>query len=163
VPPKVLEEWLELWRKQYDYPYALKVSLKPHAPGSDVLELRILSHRTVLGEKVLSVVFTNVQDRRGRHILTVRDQNTFDVSMRQKRLMTLAHLFLIHRYKVDAIHYLTPSEDNERQTEHMKKQGLFSSVNTEVGEIIVADVEEQQVKQLLAGDRVALKALIAKS
>jgi isocitrate/methylisocitrate lyase len=163
VPPKVLEEWLELWRKQYDYPYQLKVSLKPHAPGSDVLELRILSHQTVLGEKVLSVVFTNVQDRRGRRILSVRDQNTFDVGLRKKRLMTLAHLFLIHRYKADSIHYLTPSEDNERQTENMKRQGLFSSVNAEVGEIIVADVEAEHIKKLLAADHAALKLLISKS
>jgi isocitrate lyase len=162
VPPKVLEEWLELWRKQNDYPFQLKVSLKPHAPGSDVLELRILSHRTILGEKVLSVVFTNVQDRRGRHILSVRDQNT-DQGLRRKRLMTLAHLFLIHRYKVDSIHYLTPSEDNERQTENMKRQGIFSAVNAEVGEIIVADVDAEHVKKLLAGDRAALKSLLAKS
>ena len=161
VPTKVLEEWLELWRKQNDYPFQLKVSLKPHAPGSDVLELRILSHKTVLGEKVLSVVFTNVQDRRGRRILSVRDQNT-DPGLRRKRLMTLAHLFLINRYKVDSVHYLTPSEDNERQTENMKKQGLFSSVNAEVGEIIVADVDATQVKKLLASDKAALQALISK-
>jgi isocitrate lyase len=161
VPPKVLEEWLEVWRKQNDYPFQLKVSLKPHAPGSDVLELRILSHRTVLGEKVLSVVFTNVQDRRGRRILSVRDQNT-DQNLRRKRLMTLAHLFLIHRYKVDSIHYLTPSEDNERQTESMKRQGIFSAVNAEVGEIIVADVDQEHIKSVLAGDQVALKSFIAK-
>jgi isocitrate lyase len=163
VPPKVLEQWLELWRKQYDYPFVLKVLLKPHAPGSDVLELRILSHQTVMGEKVLSVVFTNVQDRRGRHILSVRDQNTFDVGMRKKRLMTLAHLFLIHRYKVDSIHYLTPSEDNQHQTESMKREGIFSSVNHEVGEIIVADVDAEHVKALLADDHAALASLISKS
>ncbi|HEX4456660.1 MAG TPA: isocitrate lyase ICL2 [Polyangia bacterium] len=162
VPTKVLEEWLEIWRKQNDFPFQLKVSLKPHAPGSDVLELAILSHKTVLGEKVLSVVFTNVQDRRGRRILSVRDQNT-DPGLRRKRLMTLAHLFLINRYKIDSVHYLTPSEDNERQTENMQKQGLFSSVNAEVGEIIVADVDAAQIKKLLATDKAALKHLIAKA
>ncbi len=161
VPPKVLEDWLELWRKQNDYPFQLKVSLKPHAPGSDVLELSILSHKTVLGEKVLSVVFTNVQDRRGRRILSVRDQNT-DPGLRRKRLMTLAHLFLINRYKVDSVHYLTPSEDNERQTESMKRQGIFSSVNAEVGEIIVADVDAAQIKKLLTADKAELKQLISK-
>jgi isocitrate lyase len=163
VPPKVLEDWLELWRKENDYPFKLRVQLKPHTPGSDVLELRILSHKTVMGEKVLNVVFTSVQDRRGRRILSVRDQNTFDTSLRKKRLMTLAHLFLIHRYKADSIHYLTPSEDNERQTEKMKAHGIFSAVNAEVGEIIVADVNSARVKELLAADKAALKQLIAKA
>ena len=27
--------------------------------------------------------------------------------------MTLMHLFLIHRYKAGAVHYLTPTEDNQ--------------------------------------------------
>ena len=40
--------------------------------------------------------------------------------------MTLAQLFLIHRYKVDSVHYLTPTDDNQRQTEGMKARGLFS-------------------------------------
>ena len=45
------------------------------------------------------MVFATILDRKGRTILSVRDQNTFDQSLRQKRLMTLMHLFLIHRYK----------------------------------------------------------------
>lgn len=161
VPTKLLEEWLELWRKENDYPFKLRVSLKPHTPGSDVLELRILSHQSTLGDKVLNVVFSNVLDRRGRRILSVRDQNTFEVGMRKKRLMTLAHLYLIHRYKVNSVHYLTPSEDNERQTEKMKEQGLFSSVNAEVGEIIVADVDATRISHL-AADPAALERLISK-
>jgi isocitrate/methylisocitrate lyase len=35
-------------------------------------------------------------DRRGRNILSIRDQNTFDTALRKKRLMTLIHLFLVH-------------------------------------------------------------------
>ena len=75
--------------------------------------------------------------------------------------MTLAQLFLIHRYKIDSVHYLTPTDDNHRQTEGMKARGLFIAVNDEVGEIIVADVNKERVKQLLDADRVALRALIA--
>jgi hypothetical protein len=41
-----------------------------------------------------------IVDRRGRNILSVRDQTTFDSSLRKKRLMTLNHLFLVHRYKI---------------------------------------------------------------
>jgi isocitrate lyase len=76
--------------------------------------------------------------------------------------MTLVQLFLFHRYKVDSVHYVTPTEDNRLQAEGMKAQGLFGSVAQEVGEIIVADVDEDRVKALVAPDRVALKALIAK-
>ena len=48
-----------------------------------------------------------------------------------------------------------------RQTEGMKRRGLFSAVNDEVGEIIVADVSKERLAQLLEPDRVALTALIA--
>jgi isocitrate lyase len=43
----------------------------------------------------------------------------------------------------------------------MKRQGLFSLVNEEVGEIIVADVDHDRVKELLAPDKAALQKLIA--
>lgn len=91
---------------------------------------------------------------------SIRDQNTFELAVRRKRLMTLAQLFLIHRYKADFIHYLTPSDDNHRQTEKMKERGIFSRVNEEVGRIIVADVAKEQVKQLIDPDHKALTAFI---
>jgi isocitrate lyase len=75
--------------------------------------------------------------------------------------MTLAHLFLIHRYKAESVHFVTPTEDNHRQTERMKSLGIFSAVAQEVGEIIVADVNALRIKELLAPDRAALQALIA--
>jgi len=159
VPPKLLEEWLDLWRKHRDYSGKLKVALRPHTVGSDLLELAI---KNAAGDKVLNVVFATIHDRRGRSILSVRDQNTFDVGLRKKRLMMLAHLFLIHRYKVDSVHYLTPTEDNQRQAEKMKARGVYSAVQNEVGEIIVADVNAPRVKEILAPDRTALEALIAK-
>jgi hypothetical protein len=43
----------------------------------------------------------------------------------------------------------------------MKANGLFDTVAQEVG-IIVADVHQARVHELLAADREALKALIAK-
>jgi hypothetical protein len=55
--------------------------------------------------KVANIVFAVIADRRGRNVLSVRDQNTFDGALRQKRLMTLNHLFLVHRYKIWAVHY----------------------------------------------------------
>src|SRR5262249_52834098 len=159
VPPKLLEEWLDLWRKHRDHAGKLKVTLKPHSAGSDLLELAV---KNAAGDKVLNVVFATIHDRRGRSILSIRDQNTFDVTLRRKRLMLLAHLFLIHRYKVESVHYLTPTDDNQRQAEKMKARGIYTLVQDEVGEIIVADVNAPRVKELLAADRSALETLIAK-
>jgi isocitrate lyase len=158
VPPKLLEEWLDLWRQRHGIAGKLRVSLRPHSAGSQLLELAVT---TADGQKAANVIFDTILDRRGRSILSVRDQNTVDVGLRRKRLMTLLQLFLIHRYKIDSVHYLTPTEDNQRQTEGMKRRGLFSAVNDEVGEIIVADVSKERLAQLLEPDRVALAALIA--
>jgi isocitrate lyase len=159
VPPKLLEEWVDAWRQHQGIRGKLAVTLKPHSAESDLLELALVSAD---GQKLLNVIFASIHDRRGRSILSVRDQNNFDVGLRRKRLMSLVHLFLFHRYKVDSVHYVTPTEDNQRQAEGMKAQGLFGSVVQEVGEIIVADVNKGRVRELLAADRAALKALIAR-
>jgi isocitrate lyase len=92
----------------------------------------------------------------------VRDQNTFDEKLRLKRLMTLIHLFLVHRYKAETVHYVSPTEDNQYQTAKMRSHGIFSEVNTEVGQIIVADVDAVRVAELLQPDRVRLGKLIRK-
>jgi isocitrate lyase len=158
VPPRLLEEWVDAWREQHRVPGKLKVTLKPVTASAELLELALVTEG---GEKRLNVIFASIQDRRGRSILSVRDQNNFDLALRKKRLMTLAQLYLLHRYKVDSAHYVTPTEDNQQQAEGMKKEGLFRSVVLEVGEIIVADVNRARVKELLAPDRAALHALIA--
>ena len=112
------------------------------------------------GAKLANVVFASIQDRRGRSIISVRDQNTFDLTLRKKRLMTLAQLFLMQRYKADSIHYLTPTDDNHKQAESMQKRGIFSAVNDEVGQIIVAEIDKARVAELAETDRKALTALI---
>ena len=159
VPPKLLEEWLDVWRQQHGVQGKLRVQLKPYTAGSELLELALLSAD---GEKKLNVIFAHIQDRRGRQILSVRDQNNYDLHLRKKRLMTLAQLFLFHRYKVDSAHYVTPTEDNQRQAEGMKAEGLFGSVVQEVGEIIVADVNKARVQELAAPDKKALQAFVAR-
>jgi isocitrate lyase len=158
VPPKLLEEWLEMWSAHHGLSGKLKVSLKPHSAGSELLELAILGAERA---KAANVIFNAIQDRRGRRILSIRDQNTFDHGLRRKRLMTLAQLFLAHRYRSDSVHYLTPTDDNKRQADGMKARGIFSHVNDEVGQIIVADLNKDQLKLLLEADRAALKALIS--
>ncbi len=159
VPKKLLEEWLEVWAKAHELPSPLAVVLRPHRAGSELLELGITNPA---GEKVADVVFAPIRDRHGRDLLSIRDQNTFDEALRQKRLMTLTHLFLIHRYKATTVHYVSPTDDNRYQTQKMKAHGLFSDVHEEVGHIIVAEVDAERVQTLLAPDRAQLEELIHK-
>ena len=157
VPPKVLADWLTEWAAIHGITKTLRVQLRPHTAGTDVLELSILDGN---GEKLANIVFAQLQDRRGNKVLSVRDQNTFDNSLRRKRLATLMHLFLIHRYGVSAIHYLPPTEDNHRQTEGFLRHGIFSTVSDEVGDIIVADINADTVAALVAKDSPEPTALI---
>ena len=156
---KLLEEWLEAWTRHYKIKDSFTVELKPHTVGTFVLELNIVNGN---GNKVGDVIFEILQDRKGEKILTVRDENNFDPALRQKRLATLLHLFLIHRYKTDFVHYVSPTEDNLMQTKGMMRLGIYESVNTEVGHIIVTKVNVDYVKELLNPDRRELKKLIAK-
>ncbi len=160
VPKKLLEEWLALWGEHYKIGETLTVRLRPRRAGSDVLDLGI--YGADADEPLANVVVDPIKDRHGRNILTVRDQNTFAEKMRQKRLMDVIHLWLIHRFKPEIVYYVTPTEDNIYQTEKMKSHGIFSNVYQEVGEIIVADVNQPRIDELLASDREALKRLIAK-
>ncbi|HTX97077.1 MAG TPA: isocitrate lyase ICL2 [Mycobacterium sp.] len=159
VPKKLLEEWLALWSEHYQLGEKLRVQLRPRRAGSDVLVLGIYGDGD---EQLANVVFDPIKDRHGRSILTVRDQNTFAEKLRQKRLMTLIHLWLVYRFKADAVYYVTPTEDNLYQTSKMKSHGIFSEVNQEVGEIIVAEVNHPRIEELLKPDRVALRKLITK-
>ena len=159
VPKKLLEEWLAMWSEHYQLGEKLHVQLRPRRAGSDVLELGIYGDDE---EELANVVVDPIKDRHGRSILTVRDQNTFAEKLRKKRLMDLIHLWLIHRFKAEIVYYVTPTEDNIYQTDKMKSHGIFSDVYQEVGEIIVADVNQPRIEELLAPDHVALQRLIRK-
>ncbi|WP_454790485.1 isocitrate lyase ICL2 [Mycolicibacterium lutetiense] len=159
VPKKLLEEWLALWGDYYKIGENLRVQLRPRRAGSDVLDLGIYGDGD---DPLANVVVDPIKDRHGRNILTVRDQNTFAEKLRKKRLMDLIHVWLIHRFKPEIVYYVTPTEDNVYQTEKMKAHGIFSDVYQEVGEIIVADVNQARIDELLAPDREALGRLIRK-
>ncbi|RKZ18672.1 isocitrate lyase [bacterium] len=159
VPPSRLEEWLALWTDHYGMKRKLSVVLKPHIVGSELLELNVMDGD---GAKVADVVFAPIQDRRERNMLSIRDQNTYDEELRMRRLMTLVTLFMIHRYKAVSVHYVTPTEDNQRQAEGMKALGVYEEIQTEIGQIIVARVSGERVKELLKPDREELGRLIAK-
>ena len=163
VPKKLLEDWLALWGEHYQLGEKLRVQLRPLRAGGELLELGIFGERgNGEQEKLANVIVDPIKDRYGRSILTVRDQNTFAEKLRQKRLMTLVHLWLVHRFKAEAVYYVTPTEDNIYQTEKMKSHGIFSDVYQEVGEIIVADVNKARIEELLAPDHEALRRLISK-
>jgi isocitrate lyase len=157
VPNKLLEEWLAMWTQHHQVPGSLRVGLRPHTAGSELLELTLSK---TSGEKVANIIFDVIVDRRGRNILSVRDQNTFDGALRKKRLMTLNLLFLVHRYKIWSAHFVSPTDDNRYQAQKMRTHGLFSDVHDEVGDVIVADVNAEGVRALLAPDRDRLNALI---
>ena len=152
-------DWLAMWTEHYRLPSPLRVQLRPHRAGSELLELGVYDPGDAL---VANVIFSPIHDRRGSSILSVRDQNTFAASMRKKRLMTLVHLFLIYRFRADSVHYVSPTEDNQYQVAKMKSHGIFTEANTEVGQIIVADVNHYRIAELLAADREALGRLIRK-
>ncbi len=159
VPPTLLEKWLKVWADHYNLP-APRVKLRPHRAGSALLELSVVDHE---GNKIANVIFAGIKDRNGRSILSVRDHNTFAPKHRRKRLMALIHLFLIHRYKIKSVHYVSPTDDNQRQSEKMRELGFFTEVNAEVGHIIVGDVDADGIVQLLEPDGVALGAFIRKA
>jgi isocitrate lyase len=156
VPTSLLESWLAIWRDRWDHEGALRVELRPHVAGSDLLEIRVADAE---GASMADVVFASIVDRRGRTILSVRDQNT-NAAVRRRRLMMLIQLFLVHRYGASSVHYLTPTADNAAQTERMRELGLFSTVQTEIGQIIVGQVDRARVAVLVAPDSPALGDLI---
>jgi len=159
VPPKVLEDWLQIWAEQNSLASGWRAQLRPVAAGSDFIELSIWNS---VNEKAGNVIFADVHDRHGHKLLSVRDMNNFDPSLQKKRMMTLAHLFLIHRYKTSLVHYLSPTDDNQHQALKMKRLGIFGTVNTEADLIIVASVNQVRISELLNQDRAALRRLIMK-
>lgn len=158
VPPRRLEEWLGPWASQYDMP-RLRVVLRPHVAGSDLLELSVVDAGD---QKLANVIFAVLQDRRFHNIVSIRDQNTFPEKARQKRLMTLNTLFLIHRYKAVSVHYVSPTEDNQHLAAGMRELGIYAAIQTEVGQIIVAQVNGERVRALVKPDSEELRRLIAK-
>lgn len=157
-PTKVLESWFEIWATHNQIDGPLRIQLRPRTAGSDLLELSLLDSTK---KKMANVIFATIQDRRDRHILSIRDENNFLEGFRQKRLMTLMHLFLIHRYKAVSVHFVSPTDYNEKQAKGMVSLGLYTEINTEIGDIIVASVNQETITHLLDNED-ALKKLITK-
>ena len=140
-PINTLVEWLKKWAEFNEVGGVMNAKLRPLTPGSPVFELAVFKNE----ELIANVTFSKLVDRNKQSILSVRDQNTFEVRYRRKRLMTLLHLFLLHRFKSNIVHYLTPTEDNLKQTEGMIRRGIYKGFNEEIGQIIVAEVDTEKV------------------
>ena len=151
LPPKVLKDWIAVWAQRYNIAGQFGVSLKPHRPGSELLKLEVTNEAYDI---VADIVFLPITDRKENSILSVRDQNTYKFEYRRKRLMLLLHLFLIARYKAAVVHYVSPSVDNKIQTEKMKFFGIYSELISEVGQIIVAEINQSRIDQLLDGNAI---------
>jgi len=160
VPTTLLVGWLQNWAQHYGIEPAPVVKLRPHTAGSELLELSLHQNGS---EKLANVVFADILDRRGHSILSIRDQNTYAESLRKRRLMTLIHLFMIHRYRAVSVHYVSPTEDNHYQTQKMKHHGIYSDVHSEVGHIIVAEVNAERIAELLDPETGALLKLVNKT
>jgi isocitrate lyase len=159
VPVKVLDGWLSEWAGQYNIVTPLHARLRPHPSSSELLELAIWDE---YDNKILDVVFASIQDRGRKNILSIRDQNTHNQDFKRKRLMALAQLFLIHRYQIDVVHYVTPTDDNSMQTKRMKELGIYDEVNQEIGDIIVATVNRDKIARLVDTETGELSKLIKK-
>ena len=104
------------------------------------------------GGQAANLIFADVQGRHGYKLLSIRDMNTYDPSLQKKRLMTLAHLFPLRRYKAGLVHYLSPTNDNQHQAQKMKRLGIFSKVDIEGELSIVATVSRQRIAEFLNPD-----------
>jgi len=140
VPIDVLAGWVARWSEHHGITEPLRIKLAPRRAGSTLLELSL---RTKSGERAANMVFTTIQDRKDQTILSVRDQNNFVEEYKRKRLIALLHLFLIHRYDAESVHYVSPTDDNQ-------------------GSIIVAAVNEAHVALFLDESSGDLDKLITK-
>ncbi|MDJ0622487.1 MAG: isocitrate lyase family protein [Desulfocapsaceae bacterium] len=158
-PISLLVEWLSWWAKRYDYGKELRAQLRPQSSGSEILELAIIDKTET---KVAEVIFTVLRDREDKVFLFIRNQIVHDTKLRRKRLMTILQLFLIHRYKANIIQYMTPTDDNRQQTNGMTRFGIFEDAMEEIGDIIVAHVDEDVTAQLVNPNKNGIQSLLAK-
>lgn len=158
-PISILEGWLTKWSEHNKVGLDLSAKIRPQSQGSDILELGVFDSSNT---KVAEVVYTEMCDREDKVFLFIRNQIIYDTGLRRMRFMTLLQLFLIHRYKADIIQYMTPTEDNRQQTNGMKRHGFFEDVIEEIGDIIVAHVNKENVAEMVSHDGQGINQLMIK-
>ncbi|MEK7387176.1 MAG: isocitrate lyase, partial [candidate division NC10 bacterium] len=162
VPTSELERWLRMWAQHWSeqglYDKGdLNVELKERWAGSEEMMLNVFDASS---DKIAEMTFRVDKDRERRKFLAVKDQNTVK-RFRSRRLMTLMHLFLLHRYKTDLVHYVSPTDDNRISVQHMIGYGVFKEARTDDPNVIAIEVNISRVQRIFARDR-SLKSFIAR-
>ncbi len=162
VPTSVLERWLRMWVQHWSEQGLYKkgemsVELKERWAGSEEMMLNVFDEAR---DKIAEITFRVDKDREGRKFLAVKDQNTVK-QYRSRRLMTLMHFFLLHRYKTDLVHYVTPTDDNRVSVHRMIQNGVFREARTDDPNIIAIGVNTARAQKIFADDE-SLKRFIAR-
>jgi isocitrate lyase len=162
LPTSELERWLRMWAAHWSEQGLYKggelsVELKERWAGSEDMMLNVFDEAR---DKIAEIIFRVDRDRAGKKFLAVKDQNTVK-RLRSRRLMTLMHLFLLHRYKTDLVHYVSPTEDNRISVQHMIGYGVFREARTDDPNVIAFEVDSSFVHRIFLSDR-SLKRFIAR-
>jgi isocitrate lyase len=162
VPTSVLERWLRMWAQHWSNQglYAggdLSVELKERWAGSEEMMLNVFDEAR---DKIAELTFRCDKDRAGRKFLAVKVQYTVK-KYRSRRLMSLMHFFLLHRYKTDLVHYLTPTDDNRLSVRRMIQNGVFREVRMDDPNIIAIEVDTTRAQKIFGKDE-SIKRFIAR-
>jgi isocitrate lyase len=162
VPTSVLERWLRMWARHWSeqglYDKGdLSVELKERWAGSEEMMLNVFDEAH---DKIAEITFRVDKDRSGRKFIAVKDQNTIK-KYRSRRLMSLMHFFLLHRYKTDLVHYLTPTDDNRLSVRRMIQNGVFREARTDDPNVIAIEVDTARAQKIFASDE-SIKRFIAR-
>jgi len=162
VPTSVLERWLRMWAHHWSNQglYTggdLSVELKERWAGSEEMMLNVFDEAR---DKIAEITFRVDKDRAGRKFLAVKDQNTVK-KYRARRLMSLMHFFLLHRYKTDLVHYLPPTDDNQLSVRRMIHNGVFREARTDDPNVFAIEVDTARAQKIFANDE-SIKRFIAR-
>jgi isocitrate lyase len=133
------------------------VELKERWAGSEDMMLNLFDEAK---DKIAEIIFRVDKDRAGRKLLAVKDQFTVK-KYRARRLMTLMHFFLLHRYKADLVHYLTPTDDNRLSVQRMMQNGVFRAARTDDPNLIAIEVDNARGQKIFANED-SIKRFIAR-
>jgi isocitrate lyase len=71
------------------------------------------------------------------------------------------HFFLLHRYKTDFVHYLTPTDDNRLSVRRMIHNGVFREARTDDPNVIAIEVDTARAQKIFANDE-SIRQFIAR-
>jgi isocitrate lyase len=141
--------WADHWSKQGLYKQGeLSVEIKERWAGSEEMMLNVFDEAR---DKIAEIIYRTDKDRAGRKFLAIKDQNTVR-KYRARRLMTLMHFYLLHRYKTDLVHYVAPTDDNRLSVRRMIQNGVFRQARTDDPNIIAIEVDTARAQKIFAND-----------